>query len=128
MLVLSGLAAGSGHATSTNAKSLYEKQRLAIVAVFCDGHVNMTSPCPYGAQALVVASLEGGMWHWIRGTCNQAVNGQYLGCFQMGSSERAKYGHGSGVWAQARAAYRYFKASGRDWSPWSCKPGGYCLH
>jgi hypothetical protein len=51
-----------------------------------------------------------------------AANGQYLGLFQMGSSERATYGHGSDAWSQARAAYRYFAASGYDWSPWECKP------
>jgi hypothetical protein len=51
-----------------------------------------------------------------------ASNGQYLGIFQMGSHERYTYGHGNNVWAQAKAAYRYFVASGRDWSPWECKP------
>lgn len=50
-----------------------------------------------------------------------AQNGQYLGIFQMGSWERRTYGHGSGAWAQSRAALRYFRASGRDWSPWSCR-------
>jgi len=43
----------------------------------------------------------------------------------MGSSERAKYGHGNGGWAQARAAERYFIASGQDWSPWSCRWAAY---
>ncbi len=51
-----------------------------------------------------------------------AVNGQYLGLFQMGSYARSRYGHGPDAWTQARAAYRYFVDSGRDWSPWSCKP------
>lgn len=51
-----------------------------------------------------------------------AQNGQYLGLFQMGDWERATYGHGSTAYAQAIAAYRYFVASGSDWSPWSCKP------
>ena len=69
----------------------------------------------YCAEALRVASCESG-----RGI--HAVNGQYLGMFQMGSSERARYGHGSTPLAQARAAYAYFVDSGRDWSPWSCKP------
>lgn len=49
---------------------------------------------------------------------------QYLGLFQMGSSERARYGHGWTAIEQVRAAYRYFVASGRDWSPWQCRPGG----
>jgi hypothetical protein len=51
-----------------------------------------------------------------------AQNGQYLGLFQMGSGERARYGHASDPWTQARAAHAYFVASGSDWSPWSCKP------
>jgi hypothetical protein len=51
-----------------------------------------------------------------------ARNGQYLGLFQMGWSERRIYGHGSTARRQALAAHRYFVASGRDWSPWSCKP------
>jgi hypothetical protein len=52
----------------------------------------------------------------------RAQNGQYLGLFQMGSSERRLFGHGSTAHRQAVAAHRYFVASGRDWSPWSCKP------
>jgi hypothetical protein len=70
----------------------------------------------YCAQALRVSRCESGL-------TVTAHNGQYLGLFQMGSSERATYGHHpSSPWVQARAAYRYFVASGRDWSPWSCKP------
>ena len=71
----------------------------------------------YGSQAVRVAYCEtGGTFDvWAR-------NGQYLGLFQMGSWERSMYGHGSTPLAQARAAYRYFVASGRDWSPWECKP------
>lgn len=72
---------------------------------------------PYASQAIRVAYCETG------GTFNiYARNGQYLGLFQMGASERRLYGHGWNVWDQARSAYRYFVASGRDWSPWSCKP------
>jgi hypothetical protein len=52
-----------------------------------------------------------------------AQNGQYLGLFQMGWNERRLFGHGSSARAQAVAAHRYFVLSGRDWSPWSCKPG-----
>jgi hypothetical protein len=51
-----------------------------------------------------------------------AHNGQYLGLFQMGSSERALYGHGYTALEQAVAAYHYFVSSGRNWSPWSCQP------
>jgi hypothetical protein len=69
----------------------------------------------YCGQALQVARCESG----YRTT---AQNGQYLGIFQMGSSERRLFGHGGTALAQAKAAYRYFVRSGRDWSPWSCKP------
>jgi hypothetical protein len=51
-----------------------------------------------------------------------AQNGQYLGLFQMGSYARQLFGHGSTARRQALAAHRYFVLSGRDWSPWSCKP------
>jgi hypothetical protein len=51
-----------------------------------------------------------------------ARNGQYLGLFQMGWYERRLFGHGPSAFAQSRAAHRYFVRSGRDWSPWGCKP------
>jgi hypothetical protein len=51
-----------------------------------------------------------------------AQNGQYLGLFQMGSYERDLFGHGVTAHKQAVAAHRYFVLSGRDWSPWGCKP------
>jgi hypothetical protein len=51
-----------------------------------------------------------------------AQNGQYLGLFQMGWYERQLFGHGHTARRQAEAAHRYFVRSGRDWSPWSCKP------
>ena len=51
-----------------------------------------------------------------------AQNGQYLGLFQMGSSERQLFGHGRTAQQQAVAAHKYFVHTGRDWSPWSCKP------
>jgi len=69
----------------------------------------------YCGQALSVS------WCESRHTTT-AENGQYLGLFQMGWSERRLYGHGSTAHQQALAAHRYFVASGRDWSPWSCKP------
>lgn len=47
-----------------------------------------------------------------------ARNGQYLGLFQMGGWARARYGHGSTAYAQARAAHRYYMDSG--WSGWEC--------
>jgi hypothetical protein len=66
-------------------------------------------------EALAVARCESNF-------STSARNGQYLGLFQMGSFARGLYGHGSSPLSQARAAYRYFVDSGRDWSPWSCKP------
>ena len=69
----------------------------------------------YCGQALSVARCESG----YRTT---AQNGEYLGMFQMGFDERRLFGHGQTALEQARAAYRYFVRSGRDWSPWSCKP------
>jgi len=70
----------------------------------------------HGDAALRVAWCESGPW----GT--SARNGQYRGLFQMGRYERATYGHGPCAEAQAHAAHRYFVASGRDWSPWACRP------
>lgn len=73
---------------------------------------------PYAGQALRVARCESGYSIWAR-------NGQYENIFQMGYHERRTYGWhraGSPATVAARAAYRYFIASGRDWSPWSCKP------
>ncbi len=66
-------------------------------------------------QALAVSRCESGLR-------TEAQNGQYLGLFQMGSSARRLFGHGASAAEQAEAAHRYFIASGRDWSPWSCKP------
>lgn len=69
----------------------------------------------YADQAIAVAWCESRHDRY-------ASNGQYLGLFQMGSSERVTYGHGTTALEQARAAYRYFSRSGYDWSPWACKP------
>jgi hypothetical protein len=66
-------------------------------------------------EALAVARCESRLHPWAR-------NGQYVGLFQLGASERRLFGHGSSAVKQARAAHRYFVASGRDWSPWGCKP------
>ena len=71
----------------------------------------------YCSEALAVSGCETGDTYDTK-----ASNGQYLGLFQMGSSERSIYGHGKTALAQAIAAFRYFVASGRDWSPWSCQP------
>lgn len=68
----------------------------------------------YCAQAVNVARCESRL-------STTAQNGQYLGLFQMGSSERQLFGHGPTAHDQALAAHRYFIVSGRDWSPWSCR-------
>ena len=70
---------------------------------------------PDCADAVRVARCESGLKV-------DAVNGQYLGLFQMGSTERRLFGHGPTAELQSRAALRYFVFSGRDWSPWSCRP------
>jgi hypothetical protein len=80
--------------------------RLAICTVFGKR---------YCTQALRVARCESNL-------TTSARNGQYLGLFQMGSWPRELFGHGASAFEQARAAHRYFIHSGRDWSPWTCKP------
>lgn len=70
---------------------------------------------PYCSEALAVARCESGF-------SIHAVNGQYLGLFQMGSSERATYatiGY-STAYEQTVAAHNYFAVAG--WGPWSCRP------
>jgi hypothetical protein len=88
--------------------------RHAINLAWC-GRSN--TYCYAGAEAWSVAYCETG------GTFSVwASNGQYLGLWQMGSYARSRYGHGRDPWTQARAAHRYYVDSGRDWSPWTCKP------
>jgi hypothetical protein len=73
---------------------------------------------PYCEEAVAVAWCESRLQTTAR-------NGQYLGLFQMGSSERDQFGHGATARDQAVAAHRYFVVSGRDWSPWSCRWAAY---
>lgn len=47
-----------------------------------------------------------------------AQSGQFLGLFQMGADERARYGHGQDALVQAQAAYQLFRD--RGWQPWTC--------
>ena len=63
------------------------------------------------SNALRVARCESGL-------STNATNGQYLGMFQMGDYARARYGHGSDAWTQARAAHAYYMDAG--WRPWEC--------
>lgn len=74
-----------------------------------------------GREAVRVAWCEGSL-------SPEAKNGQYRGTFQMGSGERARWGHGNTVEAQAVAAAAYYEydrdVMGRGgWGPWSCRPG-----
>ena len=70
----------------------------------------------YCSQALAVARCESGLSIWAR-------NGQYLGLFQVSARWRATVpGWGMNAWAQARHAYKVFKLTGSDWSPWTCRP------
>ena len=69
----------------------------------------------YASQALSVAWCESRY-------STTAQNGQYLGLFQMGDYARSLYGHGDTAYAQAKAAYGYFRDSGYGWGPWECKP------
>jgi len=65
------------------------------------------------SEAIAVARCESGF-------SIHAVNGQYLGLFQMGSSERARFatiGY-STAYEQTVAAHNYFLVAG--WGPWAC--------
>lgn len=84
-------------------------EKLSPKAAICDAFDS------YCDEAIQVAWCESRLQPTAR-------NGQYLGLFQMGSYARELYGHGSTAHDQAVAAHRYFVSSGRDWSPWSCKP------
>jgi hypothetical protein len=90
----------------------------AINLAFC-GKANRS--CGQGNEAIEVAECEASHY-WDEGRPQEARNGQYRGMFQMGKDERETYGHGPDPWRQAFAAHRYYIWSGRDWSPWECKP------
>ena len=66
-------------------------------------------------EALAVSRCESGMR-------TDARNGEYLGLFQMGTTERRLFGHGPSAIEQVKAAHRYYVASGHSWRAWSCKP------
>lgn len=109
-LIAASFAASSFSSSAFGApgnKSNYQQAKSAIYLVFG----------PYAAQAMRVAGCETGHTYDPR-----ATNGQYLGIFQMGDYARGKYGHGPSWLMQAVDAYEYFVASGKDWSPWECKP------
>jgi hypothetical protein len=90
-------------------------RRLAAVAAAKPENVICRVFGSYCREALAVSRCESG----LRTT---AQNGQYLGLFQMGTTERRLFGHGPSALQQAKAAHKYFVASGHGWGPWSCKP------
>lgn len=85
--------------------------KYAINLNWC-GHVKKT--CVTGRQALEVVKCETGQTFdiWAGFPRNE-----YWGLFQMGSSERKKYGHGWNAWEQAKAAHKYWKVA-KSWRPW----------
>jgi hypothetical protein len=107
LTVLVVLFGGTGQAALNKDNSRIANQQARAKIVICKVFG------PY-CQALKISWCESKWYVW-------AQNGQYKGLFQMGASERRLFGHGSGAWAQAKAAKKYFIASGKDWSPWSCR-------
>lgn len=116
---------------------------VTTVAVFLSLSVASAEACPPPPSAAKIASLPtqyplfhralrkefGRSWvqaaivSWKEGSWHSwASNGQYQGTFQMGSYARSTYGHGPTLVHQVIAAAKYWRASGKDWSPWECKP------
>jgi len=96
--------------TASAARSLAALKRLPPKQAICRVFKNR-----YCGEALRVARCESRFRM-------DARNGQYHGLFQMGASERRRFGHGRTPIEQSQSAHRYFVLSGRDWSPWTCKP------
>jgi len=109
------LTAAERQLAAHRAKRRQTVRRLASVRASTPEAAICRAFGPRCGEALRVARCESGLR-------TDAANGQYLGLFQMGSQERRLFGHGASAEEQARAAHRYFVASGRDWSPWSCRP------
>lgn len=104
------LRLGAQREAASAARSLAALKRLPPRQAICRAFTHR-----YCDEALRVARCESRFR-------TEARNGQYLGLFQMGTSERRRFGHGSTAIEQSRAAHRYFVLSGKDWSPWTCKP------
>jgi hypothetical protein len=104
-------AAAAKRAIALKAK----ERRLAAVEAAKPESVICRVFGPYCDEALAVSRCESGL-------DTTAQNGQYLGLFQMGTTARRLFGHGPSAVEQAKAAHRYFVASGHGWAPWSCKP------
>ena len=100
--ILVALAWATGQAAqASQGRSNYQSAQRAVCYYF-------GTNCPTAMQ--IVKCETGGTYvPW-------ASNGQYHGIFQMGSHERATYGDGNNVWAQAKAAHKYFMDAG--FGPW----------
>jgi hypothetical protein len=109
------LAQQKARARAVALRRKHSARRLAVAKPETPQHVICRIFGPYCGEALRVSECESQFR-------TDAQNGQYLGLFQMGTAERRIFGHGASAEEQAKAAHRYFLASGRDWSPWSCKP------
>lgn len=105
------------HRERRKTRTLRHRMKRTLSAVVPVGPVEAITLVfgPYAGQAISVAQCESHL-------SPDATNGQYVGLFQMGAGERSRYGDGRTPLEQARAAYVYFVLSGRDWSPWTCRP------
>jgi hypothetical protein len=118
------LSAARKHLAETRAKAARTRSLLSVARAK-EHHRRLLAQPPrraictafrsYCREAVAVARCESHLKTTAR-------NGQYLGLFQMGVSERRLFGHGPTAYEQATAAHRYFVHTGRDWSPWTCKP------
>lgn len=107
MVIAVGVSSVSAAAATSN-RSAYAAARAAVCHYF-------GANCGMAMQ-IVNCETGGTYTPW-------ASNGQYLGMFQMGSAARKQYGHGSNVWAQAKAAFALFRD--RGFEPWlCCEPPG----
>jgi hypothetical protein len=99
---------------SHNKPYTVHQREHAVHWAFCGKQTKR--PCSLGYQAVRVAKCESG---WSLAVHAHSPAG-HLGMFQFGSFARATYGFAWNPWAQAAAAYRYWRAAG--WSPWTCRP------
>ncbi len=107
-IILSSFSLLVGNAS---ARPKMQTINYAINLNWC-GHIKKF--CAEGREAYRVAACETGNTFNI-----WATNGQYKGLWQMGSSERRRFGHAWNAWEQAKAAHKYYKIAG--WRPWTCK-------
>lgn len=110
LTVIAFALGGAGGTSTAHANSDYEIVKRAVCHYF-SGNLCW--------QAMSVVKCETGGTYSVWAGYGKH---QFLGLFQMGSKERAKYGHGNNAWAQAQAAKRYYDDGG--WGHWQCIPGG----